>query len=315
VASAKDPRPPVLPADRAFAKQLTELVADTHTKIDTLLQGPPPKDDAWATLANPNVAAVTGLLDSLEWDLETDGIVLRFDQPLGTKTNARYDVLQGEMHLKPPTAMDPAEEVVDLVHEYTHQRQDKAAEGKLIDQKAPTVFDQEVDLQQEIEARRQETYFTRLMLLAGVKFGPKANVFNIEVTARNFVREFEEERSGKPKIKSTARRSIRKEIGDAYEQHFKDNGSFGDFPLEIAADDRALLYASWGKGGLPVDLGVLPDSVQSLAQLQSHLHQALLASPALPRLFRGPNKQAYDRVVFTVFFHKRLLLQFGIQKP
>lgn len=315
VATAADPRPSIQKDDQAFAKQLGDFVADARGKIGALLQGQPPKDDAWAVPTNPNVQAVQTLLGDLESDIKGGRLLIRFDQPVGTPQAARYESVEDVMHLQPPKDVDLAKEVVDLVHEYTHVRQDRAEEAALIARKAPATFGKDVDLGHEIEARQEETYFTRLLQLAGIKVGSKANSFNIEVTARSFVSSFETERTGKPRARAEAGKSVRSTIESAYQQQFKDNGSFGDYPIEITDTNHALLYASWSGKEPPVDLGVLPDDVVDLQGLRSHLYRTLTTSYAgQGALFSGPKKQAYDKVLFTVFFRQQRLLQFGFNK-
>jgi hypothetical protein len=313
--TAKDPRPPVQKQDEATVQQVTNFVADVRGKIDTLLQGPAPKDNTWAVRGNPNVQAVLTLLTDLESDLRGQRLVIRFDQPTNTTAAARYESVSDEMHLQPLSGTDLAQEVVDLVHEYAHVKQDRAEEARLIAQKVPTTFGKDVDLQHEIEARERETYFLRLMQLAGVTFGPRAkDSFNAEVVARTFVREFETERTGNRAARRKASEAVRKEIEGVYAQQFKDNGSFGDYPIEITEDNRALLHASWTGKQPPIDLGAIPGDVASTAQLQSHLYRTLQAFAALPQLFLGPKKQTYSKVLFTVFFRQRRLLQFGFNK-
>lgn len=314
VATAADPRPSIQKDDQAFANQLGDFVADARSKIDALLQGQPPKDDAWAVRSNPNVQAVQTLLGDLESDIKGGHLLIRFDQPVGTSQSARYESVDDVMHLQPPKDVDLAKEVVDLVHEYTHVRQDRAEEAALIARKAPATFGKDVDLGHEIEARQEETYFTRLLQLAGIKFGAKADTFNIEVTARGFVRRFEAERTGKPKERREAEKSVRTTIESAYQQQFKDNGSFGDYPIEISDNSHALLYASWSGKGPPVDLGMLPDDVVDVAGLRSHLYRTLNSYAGRPALFTGPKRQAYEKVLFTVFFRQQRLLQFGFEK-
>lgn len=314
VATTADKRLPIQKEDQAYAKQIGDFVANARSKINALLQGPPPKDDVWAVRTNPNVQAVQTLLGELESDIKGGHLVIRFDQPVGTPEAARYDFIADEMHLQPPKDVDLAKEVVDLVHEYTHVRQDRAEEASLITRKAPTRFDKEVDLKQEIEARKEETYFTRLLRLAGIDFGPKADIFGIEVTARTFVQDFEAERTGNPKERGKAEKSIRKSIESAYQQQFKDNGSFGDYPVEINEDNHALLYASWSGKEPPVDLGVLPADVADNDDLRGYLYRTLRKYAGLPGLFKGPKKQVYEKVLFTVFFRQRRLLQFGFNK-
>ncbi len=314
VATAVDPRPSIQKDDQAFAKQLGDFVADARSRIDALLQGSPPKGDAWAVRSNPNVQAVQTLLGDLESDIKGGHLLIRFDQPVGTPQSARYDTIDDVMHLQPPKDVDLAKEVVDLVHEYTHVRQDRAEEAALIARKAPATFGKDVDLGHEIEARKEETYFTRLLQLAGIKFGPKADIFNIEVTARGFVRDFEAERTGKPKERREAEKSVRSSIESAYQQQFKDNGSFGDYPVEISENSHALLYASWSGKEPPVDLGALPADVVDNAGLRSHLYRTLNSYAGRPDLFRGPKKQVYEKVLFTVFFRQQRLLQFGFEK-
>jgi hypothetical protein len=255
------------------------------------------------------------LLTYLQSDLKDRRFVVRFDKNPASTAAASYEPLSDEMHLRPLRAGAIAQEVVDLVHEYAHVKQDRAGEARLIDQRVPVVFGKEADLRQEIEARQRETYFMRLLELAGVNMGPiTSELFNAEVTAAHFVSEFETERTGDRKKKAAATASIRKTIEQNYAQQFKDNGTFGEYPIEITDDNRALLYASWTGKEAPADLGGVPDTVNSLADLQSHLHRTLMAYAGLPKLFLGPKKQIYDKAVFTVFFRQCRLIQFGINK-
>jgi hypothetical protein len=76
-----------------------------------------------------------------------------------------------------------------------------------------------------------------------------------------------------------------------------------------------MLYDRWRPAGAPVALGQIPTSVATLAQLEAELAVMVHGAPRFAQLFVGPRKQAYDRVLFTVYFRRRVLTQFGFRKP
>ena len=310
-----DRRVAVEARDRAGVAGLTTFISSAKTRIDTLLTHPAPTGEAWVTSANPNVRAVTTLLDSLIWDLGHDNIILRFDQASGAGTTAHYDIRGNEMHLVPLATADRARLTIDLVHEYANRQQDRRNEIAQMLHQQPVSLDREAALQQEIGARRQDTYLMRLLQLAGVAFAPQTDVRALEATARTFVTEFERERTGTTAQRRAATKTIHKQVSAAFAQQLNDHGSFGEFPVELTDDGHVRLYDRWRPAGTPAALGQIPASITTLPQLEAELAVMLHGAPRFAQLFVGPRKQAYDRVLFTVYFRRRVLTQFGFRKP
>jgi hypothetical protein len=300
--SVTDPRDRVLAADRAQFDQLRAFLGTVRGEIATVLGQSPPAEP-WAVPGNENVVAMLAVLDALSAALAAERHVVRFDLPTTGTTAASYQPFQDEIHLRPISAGTSLHEVAaSLVHEYTHHEQDVTAEELLRAARLPQEHTTEDELRQETESRRNEVYFTRLMSIAGHRVG-----FHEELSARLFLDDFEEERTGSPREQAAARASIRTTLAGPYAAQLATNAPSRRYLIEIRPDRHAVLV---GVGGVETDLGEVPTAITTQERLETHLSNQVF--PIRAPLFLGPGGTQLTVLQFVVFDVGRKVAEFGM---
>lgn len=308
-AQIPDPRTAVLSAQRSMFAELRTYIRNTTRQIRTLAARGP-TGEAWLTSDNENITSLLALLDQLIADLDGERLIIRFDHPTTGSSSASYTETADVVHLRPFTNDEERTNVAaGLIHEYTHVIQDRTMENLLRASRGPQEHTREAELRQEIEARRQGSYFIRLLLALGMDLG---DPLGAELTARMYVERFERERTGSPREQAAARREIRSTIRDAYEDQLRRNAPSRAFLIWIDDSNRAWLETDTAT---PADLGVIPETITERMALASHLQAAVRASGASARLFAGPGGVRYNFVLFFVFYRNRKLTEFGLPRP
>lgn len=308
-ASISDSRAAILPAQRAMFNQLVTFLRDSRRQIGALIARQP-TGTGLLTRDNENITALLNLLDALIDDLADEGLIIRFDQPLGGDKAASYSELENLIHLR-RFGNDEERAVVaaGLIHEYTHVVQDRIMESLLRASRGPLEHSREDELRKEIEARRQGSYFIRLLAELGIRMG---NPFGEELTARVYVGRFEQERTGTPSEQAVARREIRTELREKYAEQLRTNAPTRQYLIRIDDDNRAWLDRGATR---PVDLGVIPGAIVNRSELAGYLQARIQASSVHLRLFRGPGRVRYKFVLFFVFYGARKITEFGLPRP
>jgi hypothetical protein len=315
-AQVTDTRVSVLPTDRSSLDELRRFLEDITGQIRGLVGRNPPSEP-WMTSSNPNVQALLSHLDSLVHDLQAGRLIVRFDQALTGEQAASYEFLSDTMHLRRFSGQAERNKVaIDLVHEYAHALQDRTVENMLSTAITRVEHTREDELGQEIEARRSETYFTRL--LRALRMGISADIneaFQAEITARVFVSNFERERTGSRAERAAATRGIRSDIETAYTEQLQENAPIGMYRIEIDNSNQALLFARTTAGASPINLGSVPATVQNREALISNLATKIQVLSTFANLFVGSRQSRYNKVVFAVFYRNQRLAEFGLERP
>lgn len=310
-----DPRAHVAAGDRPAVQQILAFLRDARTRIQSLLAAPP-SGQAWIQAANPHIQSLQALLDRLIADLDQGRLILRFDQSASGSTAARYEPLDDTMHLRPLGGADGLPILASsLVHEYAHALQDESLEQIQITQRRMAVHDRRSELQQEIEGRRQESYFLRLLTESGVSAGADQAGFDADLSSRVWVDRFERERTGPTRRRRAATQEIERELSGPYQSQLQANAPSALYPLEITEANHAVLHRTVAGADVPEDLGALPASLQTLDQLTRHLADLVSAATFFPALFQGADGTAYVHAQFTVFYRTRRIGQFALAPP
>jgi hypothetical protein len=315
-ARVSDTRTRVLAAEQVMFDDLRTYVQGLPARIRTVLAGPAPAGDAWLSSANINVQSALGVLDRLAADLNGPRFVVRFDHPAGTASAASYDSLNDEMSLRPFAT--PAERTIvaiDLLHEYVHVLQDRAAQDAFAQRTAPQLHTRAEDLQREIGARREHVYFGEMVRVLGDPV-PTAAVFGTQLSDRVFRGRFEAERTATTeRARRAATRDIRTTVETAYAAQLTTNSSIKTYAVEITSANHALLH--WDLSGVasPRDLGEVPPAISSRAALIAHLSPLVSALPEFGRLFDGPGGTRLAIATFAIVFDRDHVAEFGLNAP
>ncbi|HEV7388488.1 MAG TPA: DUF4157 domain-containing protein [Gemmatimonadaceae bacterium] len=307
--SVTDPREHVLASDRPMFDQLRTFLVRVRGEITAALATGPVGSHK-LTADNENVQAALSLLDKLIDDVQSEGHVVRFDQPTTSNVGASFTELEDLIHLRPfHNDQEMSQVAASLLHEYAHAIQDRTAEELLRARRLPLEHTRSDELRKETEARRFEVYFASLLTGTGHHLG-----FHEEVSAGVFVGTFERERSGSPAEQAAARREIRKELGSAYSAsgQLTANAPTRRYLIEIRSGPSAVLIR---QGGAETDLGSIPVTVKTPFQLDSHLAQRLETSPMFPSLFKGSGRTPNAIALFVAFDGDEKVAEFGLPRP
>ncbi len=309
-----DPREHVLATERVSYDSLRAFLRDVTQKISQLVKSGSP-NKAWISSGNANVSSLLNLLNGLVADLDAELLIIRFDQEVTGNVGASYDYLNDLMHLQPFTSdASRAFVAARLVHEYAHVKQDRTLESKAATQTAPIEHTREAELQQEIEGRRVQVYFTRFLSELGIEAGANPDaVFQEELTTNVLFSSFEKERTGNKKEREQATKDVRSTVEKAYTEQLKTNAPTRMYVIQIDSQNHGLLYIS--AGGSPTDLGLIPANATTRVDLINHLTTAIRSLSTFASLFDGPtgSKTRLQVITFTVVYTGQPITQFGLE--
>jgi hypothetical protein len=247
-----------------------------------------PPARSWAVPENENIAKMLQVVDELNAALAAERVVVRFDLSTGV---AKYFPAIDTIRLRPIRSEEGLNEAaVNMVHEYTHYRQDVVLEQELLGQRVPKEQTAEEQLAAEIEGRRNHVYFRSLIEIMGYR----CDVADL-ISTGVFLDRFERERlAGTPEEKA----AVSAEIRDAMIK-----GGYVEEPsrvymVELRPDRRAVMV---GVAGAETDLGIVPAAYRDRIQLSGYLKQQVNALPTRPDLFRGEGGTQYPLIQFVVF--------------
>jgi hypothetical protein len=300
-----DPRPRVLPAERAQYTALLAFLRTVRGEFDTVLGASPPRAP-WATRDNENVTAMLAVFDAAIDALAAERHVVRFDLPNTGVVAASYHFTGNDISLRPVGDAASLGDVAEsLVHEYTHHEQDVTAEELLRAARLPQEHTREDELRQETEARRNGVYFAMLMRLV-----PRPLGFSTMVSSGLLLQDFERERTGRPAEQAAARASIRQTLEGPYAAQLAANAPGRNYTIEIRSNRHAVVV---GMRGVETDLGEVPQTVQTTSALENHLAGALRALPGFATFFdAAPGGQRLAVAMFVVFDAGRRVTDFAL---
>jgi hypothetical protein len=312
-AQVRDPRPRVLPAERAAFSDLQTYVAGLPTRLRALV-GSGAASEPWLTSTNSNVQSALRVLDQLSNDLSSERFVVRFDQPAGTNVAAVYDSLNDVMHLRPYNGVRERTVItIDLLHEYTHVLQDREAERVFVNSTAPHVHTRQEDLARETQARQEQVYFGEMLRVLGDPV-PDSAIFGSQLSDRVFRGRFERERTGRTsRERGAATREIRAEIETAYASQLATNSSIKTYRIEITSSNHALLYLNIAGATSPRDLGLVPAGITERDPLSAHLERSIRALPEFSRLSNAGGGRRFTILTFAITYNGDHVMEFGIQ--
>jgi len=194
------------------------------------------------------------------------------------------------------------------VHEYAHVLQDRQVEELMATTLKPVEHSRADELGQEVEAHRHEAYFVRMLGLVGLlSAAERLDMGNLAQSA--LVDEFEETRSGKPAQVKAARRSIESKVTDIKKDQLRTNAPARHFPVEITADNRALLHLPGSAA--PVNLGPI-GAASTTFDLRTEIERLLRAFKGFKTLFVGPKGVKLAVAIFTVVHGGRRVVQLSL---
>jgi hypothetical protein len=340
----RDTRTPVFAADLPRVDRLRQYLVDVRTAVETALTTDPPRRP-WLTVLNDNVLDVLRVVDALVGDIASSRLVIRFDQGLG-QVQAAYDSANDLMHLRPfTTEAELRATAATMVHEFTHTRQARATEARVAARLAPEPHPPAAELKQEVDARRNDVYFTGMADAVGLGSGALSlsdEVFRHEFeTARTAPDRARDRRTHaealdfaatyEPRAEAArdrrdavaARReatTIEREgrqaaataeqtIRDAYTGQLATNAPSRDYPVELMPDDSLVLHR--GAAG-DVRLGTATNAAAaSTDALRGEVDRLLRAWSGYATLFRD-GRQRLPVALVTVVYQGRVLTRVGI---
>lgn len=307
-----DPRDRVQAKERAAYNSLRAFLHDVTQKISQLISKGAAKQ-SWINSSNVNVQSLLNLLNGLLADLDAELLIVSFDQAVSGDVGASYDYLNDTMHLRPFTNdASKAYVAARLVHEYAHVKQDRTLESHATKQSSPSEHPREAELQQEIEARREQVYFTNFMSEMGISVGgnPTEN-FNELLTTNILFSDFEKERAGKDAERQKGTKDIRSTIESAYAKQLSTNAPTRMYVIQIDSQNHGKLYTS--ATGSPTDLGLIPSDATNRVGLINYLSSAVKSSSVFSSLFVGTGSKQLTIVTFTVIYAGQRVAQFGLE--
>lgn len=312
-AQLPDGRDPVLTDDRSIFDELRQYVTALPGRVRALIASGA-SSEPWLRADNEYLLAALRVLDRLVTDLSGPRFVVRFDQPAGTSAAASYDFVNDEMHLRRYSGNEQRTLVaIDLVHEYTHILQDRAAESVFARQTAPQAATRAEDLANEIDARRQQVYIGELLRVLHDPI-PSDQIFGEQLTNRVFRGQFEAERTATtPHARAAARQQYTQSIETAYAAQLQTNASIRRYRIDLLVNNHALLYWDLPGQDSSQDLGELPETLSSRQQLVGLLTSRVRALPEFSRLFQGSDGQSFATLTFEVAWRGEPVCGFGLQ--
>jgi hypothetical protein len=283
---------------------LLTFIQDARTKIRAVLASRPARGDEWLTERNENIQTVLRVLDEFVNDVRNSGIILRFDQAATGNVLARYTEGENTLHVRAVQTPDDLRVVLpNVLHEYTHAKQDRAAAALLVAGRAPREHTREAELQKETEARLVDVYATELLNRA--KLAPRdPNVaLNAILGSVGFRVDFERMRTGSAAERRAGAAGIRQRLAGPYAPQLATNAPAIRYPIEITQSNRATLFRRGARGAPEaVDLGPIPATVTMRQDLINHLAGALYRLPSFGALFTRPSGGSYVVAIFFAFF-------------
>ncbi len=301
----------VVPADRAMFADLRTYLAALPPRLTALLAAGNPQEP-WLTAQNPFIASALRVLDQLNADLVGPSISIRFDHPAAARSAAAYDFANNQMHIR-AFAGDAQRTMVavDMLHEYAHVLQDRAAEVAFARSLQPALMTKGEDLQQEIDARRDEVYFGELLRELREPV-PNDAIFGAQLTGMVFRGQFERSRvTPATKDAKAATAQIRNKLEAEYAAQLATNSSVKKYAVEIIANNHAVLIS-----GLPgnerIDLGEMPAALTNRQQLESAVRLRITALAEFRQLFNLPGGKTVQIIMISVVHGGQQLAGFAL---
>ena len=301
----------VVPASRAMFGDLRTYLAALPPRLTALLAAGNPQEP-WLTAQNPFIASALRVLDQLNADLVGPSISIRFDHPAAAKSAAAYDFANNQMHIRAFAGDEQRTMVaVDMLHEYAHILQDRAAEDAFARSLQPTMMTKGEDLQHEIDARRDEVYFGELLRELGEPV-PTSELLGAQLNARVFRGQFERSRvSPATKDAKAATAQIRTRLESEYAAQLATNSSVKKYAVEITANNHAVLIS-----GLPgndrIELGEMPAALTNRQQLESAVRLRITALAEFRQLFNLPGGNTVQVIMISVVHGGQQLAGFAL---
>jgi hypothetical protein len=242
-------------------------------------------------------------------ELRAGTLRIRFTTNLPANTPAKYEFLSNTIKLRPFQGIGVRAVAVNMFHEYTHARQDRAVEARVATTLRPEAHTREQEIAQETEARLQGVYFEELLRV--VKLAPPESDLYVEVNSRLLLGNFEKMQSGTPRERREGAAHVGTAISSAYAEQIQQNVPGKIYVIEISDANHGLLHAD---SGIPRDLGAITATVTTTLALEADLEAKMRAVPGLvTRLLAGPAGGHLAVATFSVVYGGRTITQFAIR--